>query len=262
MMGDVPITFLHTHPESGALPAIRQGLKEGFLDFVVVGGDGTVQSAASGLIGSSCRLGIIPAGSGNGFAEWLGIKKDLRQNLNLLRNGKSILIDTGKINDRPFVNLAGIGIDGAVAHATKNSRFRGFWPYFFASLRLAFGNIHWKGELVLDGNRLIDNFLTVVVANGAIFGYGFHIARDARIDDGYFTVVIIRKTARWRYFMALPGFMTGRVPKPHWMEIRLAKKVEIKPDRPTYAHADGEALPLTNDYRLAIVPSSLHVIVP
>lgn len=262
MMGNVPCTFLHTHPESGALPAIQQGLHEGFRDFVVVGGDGTVQSAASSLIGSSCRLGIIPAGSGNGFAEWLGIKKDLRQNLDILKTGKTQLVDSGRINDQPFVNLAGVGIDGAVAHATKNSRFRGFWPYFFASLRLAFGRIHWKGELILDGDSHVGSFLTVVVANGAIFGYGFHIAREARIDDGSFTVVIIRKTARWKYFMALPGFMTGRVPKPSWMDIRLAKKVEIQPDSPTYAHADGEALPLSNGYHFEIVPSSLHVIVP
>lgn len=261
-MGEDRCKFLNTHPERGATPAIEQGLNAGFHDFVVVGGDGTVQSAASALIGSTKRLGIIPAGSGNGFAEWLGIRKDLHQNLSILREGHTKTIDTGKINGVPFVNLAGVGIDGTVAHATQNSRLRGFWPYFFSSIRLAFSNIHWQGHLIVDGVIQQGSFLTVVVANGAIFGYGFHIARDAKVDDGLFTVVIIRKAARWRYFFALPGFLSGKFSRPFWMEVHLARKVEIKPGQTTFAHADGEALPLSDTYRFEILPASLNVIVP
>lgn len=261
-MGETACRFLHTHPDSGAIPAVEQGLMEGFKDFVVVGGDGTIQSAASVLIGTEARMGIIPAGSGNGFAEWLGIQKDIDQNLTILESGRTVAIDTGSINSASFVNLAGVGVDGAVAHATKNSRLRGFWPYFFASIRLVFGRIFWRGKIILDGQEKKGSFLTVVVANGAIFGYGFHIAREASVDDGLFTVVIIRKTSRWRYFLALPGFFRGRFKQPDWMETLTARQIEIQPDSKTLAHADGEALPLSDRYTFNIRPSSLQVIIP
>lgn len=260
--GDAHSRFAETDPVLGALPAVEQGRKEGYRHFVAVGGDGTVQSLAACLVDSEEIMGIIPAGSGNGLAGWLGLRKDLAQNLEVLRSGQRIRMDTGTINGHGFVNLAGVGFDAMVAHATRKSRVRGFWPYLLAGIKLVFADIYWKGKVTWPEGQAQGSFLTVIVANGAVFGYGFRLVPDARVNDGRFTLLLVHKAPRWRYVLAIPFLLAGRQRVFPWMELREVSEVTITPDRSVYVHADGEALPFRNTCHFTIRPGSLSLMVP
>jgi diacylglycerol kinase (ATP) len=254
--------FGETDAVTGAGPAIDEGRRQGFTGFVAVGGDGTVQSLAACLDGRKEVMGILPAGSGNGLAGWLGLKKDIRQNLRVLTEGQCLPMDTGSVNGHPFVNLSGVGFDAMVAHATRKSRIRGFWPYLLAAIRLTFGDIFWPGRLEWPGAQRDGPFLSVIVANGAVFGYGFRLVPFARVNDGLFTLLIIHQTARWRYLLALPFLLLGRKRTYPWMEVLECSELHVRPLSPTPLQADGEALPSADSYHFRIDPQSLRVMVP
>jgi diacylglycerol kinase (ATP) len=107
----------------------REAIKQNLDMVIAVGGDGSVNEVAAALIDSDTILGIIPAGSGNGFARHLGLSTKAVNAIQQLNHGKKIRIDTVKMNGRPFVNLAGLGFDGWVSYKLKKSKLRGFLGY-------------------------------------------------------------------------------------------------------------------------------------
>ncbi|MCD8539420.1 MAG: hypothetical protein LRY55_06370 [Leadbetterella sp.] len=110
---DHEVVFLEDR--RGRDKAIRKYLSEGVLDFVVGGGDGTVNEVGSLLVKSGARLGIIPLGSGNGLARDLGLPMNADKALEVIRKGKVRDIDAGLLNERPFFCTAGIGFDALCA---------------------------------------------------------------------------------------------------------------------------------------------------
>lgn len=258
----VKCDFRKTKPQKGAKKAVAFGRSNGYKGFVAVGGDGTINSLAKELRGTTDILGIIPAGSGNGLAGWLGIPKKLKENLQLLTSGQIIQADTAEVNGIPFINLAGVGFDAAVAHATSKSRLRGLWPYLLSSIRLVFGNIYWKGTVTLDGRSYPGEFLDVIIANGAVFGYGLKIAREAKIDDGLFTVIFLYKVAKWRYLFALPSLFLGWENNFPWMVSLNARHVTIHSLDEPLIHVDGERVETNQPYTFEIYPATLNLIIP
>ena len=90
---------------------------------VAVGGDGSINEVAAALIGTEVPLGILPGGSGNGFAMHLGLGRNIKKAIQILNSAQPITIDTCLLNGRPFVNLAGTGFDALVAYKAKKVPF-------------------------------------------------------------------------------------------------------------------------------------------
>src|SRR5690606_26309031 len=89
----------------------KKAVKDGFDLVVAVGGDGTINEIASALNGTKTALGIIPEGSGNGLALYLGIPLNERAAVRRLNRFETMTIDSGTINGQAFFNMAGIGFD-------------------------------------------------------------------------------------------------------------------------------------------------------
>jgi len=113
--------------------------KDDYDIFIAVGGDGTVNSLASELIGSGKILGVYPTGSGNGFAREMRFKKNLKTLAEDIRRKETIEIDVLFINDVPSINVSGIGLDSIVAHEFHNLTRRGKWNYGIAALKTVAG---------------------------------------------------------------------------------------------------------------------------
>ena len=96
--------------------------KNDYATIIAVGGDGTINEVASGILGSDASLGIIPLGSGNGLAYHLGIPQDCKEAFKLIENTKPKPIDIIYVNDRIVVNVGGLGFDGHVAKLFNNSK--------------------------------------------------------------------------------------------------------------------------------------------
>jgi diacylglycerol kinase family enzyme len=110
---------------------------------LAAGGDGTANEVAWGLLGSETTLGLVPVGSGNGLARTLRIPLRPRAAIEELRHAVTRRMDVGFWNDRPFLNVAGAGLDAQVgADFHQNGRDggrRGVFTYVRLSLRRAVG---------------------------------------------------------------------------------------------------------------------------
>ena len=106
--------FAYTTAAGDATRLASDAANEGFDIIVAVGGDGTVNEVASGLVRTKGVLGIIPAGSGNGVARSLKIPLIMEKNIKLLISPTISIIDVGKINDKFFIGIAGTGFDALI----------------------------------------------------------------------------------------------------------------------------------------------------
>ena len=103
--------------------------------YIAAGGDGTVHTVASELVGTDKILGVLPLGSGNGFAKEFGFNLNLSSLLSNIRKAESMDIDVIEINDKLCLNVAGIGLDSFVAHSFNNLKLRGFLPYVWLTFK-------------------------------------------------------------------------------------------------------------------------------
>jgi diacylglycerol kinase family enzyme len=121
--------IVYTSGPGDATDISSKAAAEGIEIIVAVGGDGTVNETAAGLVGTASAMAIVPAGSGNGLARHLGIPMNLKRAIDIINTGRIIKIDTATINDQLFVNVAGVGFDASVAKKFAVAGKRGFSTY-------------------------------------------------------------------------------------------------------------------------------------
>lgn len=175
---------------------IKDYLEKGVLDFVVAGGDGTVNEVASLLMNTPARLGIIPSGSGNGLARDLGLPMQPDKALEVIRQGKVRTIDVGLLNNRPFFCTAGIGFDALCAYDFAHSHHsRGLWNY----VKIIFKNYfsYQPVSAVMEGKR--GEYFSITFANAGQFGNDAYIAPAATPDDGWLDCAMILPHPRYRF---------------------------------------------------------------
>ncbi len=239
----------------------RQAVSDGYQIVVAVGGDGTVNEVAEGLLNTNTPLGIVPAGSGNGLAMHLGIGRDMDRAVQRLNTATVRHIDVCRINERLFVNLTGVGFDGLVAHLSRRNYTRGLLPYFLRAVQAGLTHPMIDFDVEADGRRFSLRALSVAVCNGPMYGYGVEIAPGARIDDGLLDVVALRATPRYRYFAAVPAFLRGKVYDLDFIEHFRTATLTLSAPGKHYINLDGEGIimegPLT--FRLENNPIPLLV---
>lgn len=251
-----------------AVEMAHKAAKDGYPLVVAVGGDGTVQEVANGILQAdspSTALGILPVGSASDFAYSVGIPTDLEAACRILKEGKGRLIDVGRIEgDRFFLNAAGVGFDAQVAMETlKMKRLRGFAMYLVAVFRTLRAYELPKVTIDLDGRKMEQTITLAVAANGRRYGGGFHIAPAARLDDGLFEVCIGRGLSRLGILRLLPEVMRGTHVDKEPVTMAQAKQVIIESEDPLAVHADGEIV-ATEAHRLALElePKRLQIMMP
>jgi len=256
-------TLLRTSGPGDA--AVRAGqAKELGADVVVaVGGDGSINEVAGPLIGTEIAVGVIPSGSGNGLARHLRIPLKCRDALGVLNRMKTCRIDTGLINGRHFVNLAGLGFDGWVAYRFSKSARRGFIAYASSSLGAYITYRPQPFTLQLDGHDTIEaRALFVTCTNSSQFGYQATLAPHADLTDGKLDVCIVEKPP----LIHLPA-MTFRLftrkfdGSPH-VRIYQAREIRVHSPSDLMANIDGEPVALGQEVSVKNFPLSLTMIVP
>jgi YegS/Rv2252/BmrU family lipid kinase len=252
----------HTEKAGHAADLVQKAKDEQYDIVVAVGGDGSVNEVASQLIGTDIALGILPAGSGNGLAMHLGYGRDLDKAVQKLNSAQIQRIDCGLLNGRPFFNVAGIGFDGLVSNMMKETNKRGFLPYLLKSVEagLTYTARHCRIE---TEDRLFEGkFFAIAIANGPMYGYNFQIAPDARLDDGLFSVVLLKDAPRWQYFAAVPATLNGKIYDADFVEHLTAKSVVITSPGKNYVHIDGEGLIIEDELHFEVKPGALNILAP
>jgi len=228
---------------------------------VAVGGDGTVNEVASGIVGSDTILGIIPYGSGNGLSRFLGISMDVAEAIKALGPGRIENIDSGRLNGKPFFNMAGMGFDAHISEVFSHGKKRGFITYIKSSIQEIRKYKPQTYHLEIDGKVYEREAFMLSFANSSQYGNDAHISPHASIQDGLLDVCIIKQFPLWRFVEMGIRMITKTADKTKYVEIIRGKKIHVTRSTPGPVHLDGEPKITGTDTLIEIVPHSLKVIV-
>ncbi len=249
--------------EAGKLSGLIRELA-GQVDRVVIGGgDGTLNAAASGLVGTGLPLGIIPLGTANDLARTLGIPSDPEQAAQVIAAGRLHRVDLGEVNGHPFFNVASIGFGVDLTRAlTRDSKRRwGAFGYLVAALRAIERLKPFSVEIVENDTVHRSRTVHIAVGNGRHYGGGMTISEHARIDDGRLDLYSLEVESFWRLLLLAPALRTGR--HHAWAEIRTLSghEFELRTRRPRSVNTDGEITTRT-PARFRVLRGALDLYVP
>lgn len=240
----------------------RQAAEEGFSVVVAVGGDGTVNETAAGLVGTETAMAILPTGSGNGLARHLRIPMSLKRAVDVINRCRIAAIDTATLNDQLFVNVAGIGFDAAVARKFAEAGKRGFATYLRVTTESYLNYKPKQYSMVIDGKEVKRRALLISFANSSQFGNNATIDPLASIDDGYIDVCIVGKMPAWKAWLYAPLLFLRKFDQTRYIEIIRAKEVVLKRKKGKNVHLDGDPKTMGKEIVVKVQPLSLNVVVP
>ena len=253
-------TVVVTEYAGHATQLAQQFALEGYYAVVAVGGDGTVNETACGLVGTKTALGIIPNGSGNGFARHLDISTRMNRAIEMLNSSEAINVDYGTVNEIPFFSTFGIGFDAVVAQDFSNSE-RGIKGYIQSILKDIFQykpeTYHIKGEGI---DQTTTAFL-INFANAGQWGYDAYIAPKASVQDGWLDVAIASEFP----LVVAPGLALCLFTKTIDETLRLntlrTKEITLTRQSDGVAHIDGTPIIMPAELHVKIVEDGLKVLV-
>ncbi len=257
---DVKVEY--TKSANHAVSLSKSAVADGIEIIVAVGGDGTVNEVASQMINSDAILGIVPLGSGNGLARHLGISRNIEKAIDLINLQNTSVIDTGSINDKVFVSIAGVGFDALIAEKFAQGKQRGFIGYFkqVANEYLKYKPLEYK-LIFYDGQIIEKKALFVAFANSNQFGYNTTIAPNAKIQDGLLDVCIIEKPSIFRIPHIANLLLLKMVDASPLVQIVKAQGLKIQRASEGNVNIDGEAISFGKELEIKINPLSLKIII-
>jgi YegS/Rv2252/BmrU family lipid kinase len=263
-----PFRVLFTKERGDAAALAGGAARDGAKLIIACGGDGTISEVANGILsaGKDVELGILPSGTGGDFRRTLDIPAQRRAAARILRNGRTVRIDVGRISFkdhdgneamRYFLGVASCGMSTKVIERVKADRS----SFAAALLQTALRTAPTRLVVQLDDSH--ERHLVVAnlcVANARYFGGGMKIAPNAKLTDGKFDIVGIGDLSTLKLFTSAPRVYTGSHLSMPEVSHALARKITVRAaDRAEVAlEIDGE-LPGKLPATFQIIPSALRV---
>lgn len=261
------------HARELAAAAARSGQE---VRIYAAGGDGTLNEALSGAYGcANAAVGCLPYGSGNDFLRSFGTREEFLD-LDAQLKGGAVDIDLIQTSRGLSAMICAAGLDAQVAYGIPKFRripfCGGEMAYLLSIVQQVCGHLGRRLEYDIDGEILQVDSLLCAVCNGRNYGGGFQAAPEAKLDDGWLEVFIVRKVSRFTIAKMLAlykngrHFKDGRLTKeaePYFI-YRRAKKVVLRPvdgRGPVIATADGECGP-NEIVRAEIDPLAGRILLP
>lgn len=238
-----------------------QYARMGFDAVVAVGGDGTINEVARGLKDTKTALGIIPMGSGNGFARHLNISIRPQKALEMLNHSEPIAVDYGLANGKLFVSTCGTGFDAVVADNFAGSNKRGFMTYLQNTLKVAWSYKPQTYHIVGDGLDVTHKAFLITFANANQWGYEALIAPKASLQDGKMDIMLMSSHAILGSASLALRLFTGSIDNSYFMDTLRAKEVTLEREEKAPFHIDGDPVEMEKDIHIKIVPAGLRVLV-
>ncbi len=225
-----------------------------------VGGDGSVNEVSAGLINTKTALAIIPAGSGNGFARHLKIPLNPKDAIEVINSLNIKEIDTLQIQDKSFVNVAGVGFDAEIAHRFATFGKRGFIPYLQLIINQAFKYQPQEFEIEIDGKIFREKVFLITIANSSQYGFNACISPNSNLSDGIIELCIIQPFPLIYSPILGMRLFNKSIPDSSYVKIFQGKNIRIKYEKEIFAHIDGEPVKFENEIKIKILPLSLRVV--
>lgn len=268
-LGDTFI-FTETQNKNDATEITRNAILNGSDKVIAVGGDGTICEVVNGFFEngsaevSNGTLGVINCGTGQGFAQSIGLPSEIQAQINLIKNGYTRLIDLGKISFQNkikfFVNEFQAGIGGAVVNSVSMNTKKKFGRFSFAAGALK-NLLSFKGDkLQIYVNECIisENIIGLVVSNGRYTGGGMRLTPHAELDDGLLDVLLIADMPVLKRMAVFPAVYTAKHLYANEFRLLRTNTIEFTCVNNLPLEADGEII---NDrcLKVDILPSALKV---
>ena len=266
---------MHLSTFSGELIELAAGLTTNDSDVVaVVGGDGSLSEVITGLMQakSQCRVGLIPAGTGNSMANDLKIKHT-DEAISRIIAGNYQWLDLAKVDmvaglpgnangelTRYSANLVtwGLGVDSTIK--AEGMRWMGPMRYDVGILMAIMANNRRHATLTIDGHTFEDDFTLFLIQNSQTGGSLLPLAPGASLDDGMMDIGILKKMKRGQILKAFGQLKKeGRHVFHPMVDYYRFKTLEISTPKPTAINVDGENIGST-PLKMAVMPSALKII--
>ena len=273
------VEAIDTEKRDHATQITREAAREGYDVVVAFGGDGTVNEAANGLVGSGTPLTALPGGSTNVWARTLGIPNDVvdatEHLLRMADDFRPRPVDLGRVNARHFVFAAGVGLDASVvarvdAHPYRKARF-GAWYYTLAAIGIFTRRYLVRPphvRVVADGTSL--DGVTVIVQNSDPFTYfrrrPIRVTEPAGLETGSVSAAVLKSATPLELPTLIPRLLSGRAKTVlrHRQVEGLGElahlRVEAIDDRPFPVQVDGDYIGDYEDVEFGVTPRGLMAV--
>ena len=280
---DVPFKLMLTERTGHGIELARAGRLNGYDTIVAAGGDGTVSEVVNGLaeaagsIGTVGKLGILPIGSGNDFADMAGVSRNLAHAVRAIRAKEVRLVDLGRVtvttdegeSVRYFNNNMGIGLEAEVTlESYKIRRLQGTLLYIVAALRAlrryssSYLEISCRTQEGAEWRRAAETLL-VTIGNTPRTGGGFYLTPNAMMSDGFLDVGIADALPVWRTLTLLPRALYGKHTTDSAITMLRVSAISVHCPAGVPIQLDGEVV--ARDARridVQVMAERLHLLVP
>jgi len=245
----------------------RAAIARGFDLLLACGGDGTINEVMNGIVGSQIVFGALPAGTANVLAKEIGLTCRPDRAAEELLDAVPVRIGVGKAElagapPRYFLMMAGVGLDARIVHELDLELKRklgklAYWHGGFSQM----GRDMPKLSIVAGGVEKIASF--ALLSRVRNYGGDFEIAKDVRLTDHDFEIVIYERHGWIAYLTFLGGVIFNRLDKVGGVTIIRADRATLTPvsDAPVHVQADGEAIGLLPG-TISVVPDDITLLLP
>jgi diacylglycerol kinase family enzyme len=278
LRGSYEVEAIDTEAREHATELTREAARAGYDVVVAFGGDGTVNEAANGLVGSDTPLTCLPGGRANVYCRMLGIPTDVvdatEHLLGLADDWRPRRVDLGVVNDRRFVFSAGVGLDASVvervdAHPRLKARL-GEWYYTFTGVQT------FNRRYLLHPPRLEASFgdervsgMTAIVQNAAPYTYfgnrPVHMGEGATLESGDLAGIVLQRarpvdipTIIWRALSTRARLVRHR--RVHGFSGVPGLRVRSLDDRPLPLQVDGDYIGEVEEAVFGVEPRGIAVV--
>lgn len=233
---------------------------------VAGGGDGTVSTVASQLVGGDKPLGVLPLGTLNHFAKDLHIPLELGEALDVIVARNTTLIDVGEVNGRFFVNNSGLGLYPQMVALRAQHQARGWnkWLALLSAMMIIFHRFPLLTvHLDADGRELLRRTRMVFIGNNEYELQGLQMGSRPCLDAGRLFLYVIRQTSRWGLLRMGLHALLRKLHELKEFDAMCVNELSVQAKRRRlHVALDGEVVALEPPLRYRSRPAALRVIVP
>ena len=253
--------IIYTNARGHATELAKDAAIRNYDIVVAVGGDGSVNEVAKGLIGTNTAMALIPAGSGNGFARHIKTPIDIENAIVLLNNYSIETVDTWKLNEHFFLNIAGIGFDGHIAHLFESYGKRGLSSY----AKLIFNEFKkYKCSdyiLEIDGKKItVHNVFLMSISNASQYGNNAYVNKMSSIQDGIAEICLLKKFPLVASPLIALKMFSNSLSDSKYATTYSGKQITIMKGS-NKTHIDGDAIDTASTISISCNPKSLKIVV-
>jgi diacylglycerol kinase (ATP) len=252
----------------------RQAVDQGKDAFVIAGGDGSINFATAGLVGTETALGVLPAGTANVWAREIGLSGLTWTRLTALEEAARMLgaatthyVDVGFCNDDAFLLWAGVGFDGFVMHRLEP---RTRWEKHFALARYGTMMLHeasrWSGinlDVIVDDIQISGRYILGVASNIHLYAGGYaEISPSARLDDGVMDLWLFEGETVYETLKHALDLWSGRHIESELTRCIPFRKLVLRSDQSLHIQVDGEPLQAEGEVTIEVRSKAMKVLIP